>query len=149
MSGRWLARVARRLLDAETFELMVAPAIADLQFESRTGAWPARCRAYAAVVTTCAGAVAHDIAVDLRVLHEDAPTLATVVLMQIAYYSSMLLLPFAGTSPRELVAAVLNGSGPAVAATLAVVVALSTIPTLVCFWPARRIPDRVRNIDLD
>lgn len=40
MTGALLFAVARRLLRDHTFTSMVSPAIADLQFEARQGAWP-------------------------------------------------------------------------------------------------------------
>ena len=141
MYGLWLTGVARRLLDEDTFQLIVSPAIADLQFEAPTCGVIGRARAYIAVGVALAGAIGHDLLVDLRLLHEDAPMLIRVVLMQVAYYSCMLTLPFAGMTAGELVERLLNGSGPALAAGILAVVGLSSIPTLLCFWPARRVAE--------
>ena len=92
MPGAWITAVARHLLDEETFDLVVSPAIADLQFESATVRGAERVRGYLAVLVACLGAAGHDLLVDSALLHDDAPTLIRVVLMQVAYYSSMLTI---------------------------------------------------------
>jgi hypothetical protein len=137
MPGAWITAVARQVLDVQTFELIVSPAVADLQFESATSRRMDRVRGYLAVLVACLGAFGHDLLIDLKLLHDDAPTLIRVVLMQVAYYSSMLTILFAGMSAREAVGALFTESTQ-IWIALAIIVALSALPTLVCFWPARR-----------
>lgn len=69
MTGRWAAVIGARLLREETYRLMAAPAIADMQFEPS-----ARWRHYAAVWWVIGQAVLHDLQLDLSaVLGPAAP----------------------------------------------------------------------------
>ena len=119
------------------------PDLDQLLRQARDGDGPARgrlleqYRGYLAVLVACLGAAGHDLLVDLKLLHDDAPTLIRVVLMQVAYYSSMLTILFAGMSAREAVGTLFSESTQ-IWIALAIIVALSALPTLVCFWPARR-----------
>ena len=65
MTGRGLERFGRAILRASTFETIVAPAIADLQYESRSGRW-ASVRAYAGAWRGLAAAVALELGSDCR-----------------------------------------------------------------------------------
>jgi hypothetical protein len=65
MIGQHLDRVARWLVRIETYEIVLAPAIADLQHEGRLGTWP-RVRAYAATWRTIGAAVCAEIVDDAR-----------------------------------------------------------------------------------
>jgi hypothetical protein len=117
------------LLREDTFELMVAPAIADLQFETVTGGIGAYLRGYAAVSKAVCGACLHDFGEDARILSEDAADLLTIVVVQVCYYATMLTLiggaGFSRLSEGELL-------------VLAVmIVGLSALPVIICFWPER------------
>jgi hypothetical protein len=138
MRGDWLA-TTRRVFHEETFDTIVSPAIADLQFESSSAGWVRSARGYAGVCVAIAGALGGDLAGDLRALSGDAWTLSRLVLMQTCYYTCLLtLMSGLTTSGHTTGRAVDQASGSAALAVAVVIVGLSTIPTLLCFWPARR-----------
>jgi hypothetical protein len=134
MTGTALIRIARGLLHEDTFELMVAPAIADLQCDPTPDA-------YAAVWTTLLGALWVDFDGDLRLIFEDAAMLLALVVIQAAYYSGILLLLVAGMSSRQMVTSLAGGGGRPFAAAVFFVLAVSALPTMLCFWPPRRSHD--------
>ena len=116
MRGTRLASLARRLLHEDTFDLVVSPAIADLQFEER---------GYAGVWVALAGACARDVGGDLRLLLDDAGMFAALIGIEAGYFAGMLTLMgslTAGVAPHILLA----------------VVALCGVGTLACFWPEKR-----------
>jgi hypothetical protein len=131
--GAWLLSFASRLFHEDTVELVLEPAIADLQYE------PPSVRGYAAVWTAFAGATCRDFAADVKSLSGDAGTLGGLVFMQACYYTCLLTLMSglmtSGVSPVERVQRV---PGNAVLAVALLIAGLSTLPTLWCFWPARR-----------
>ena len=138
MRGDWLAMI-RGVLHADTFDAIVSPAIADLQFESSSAGWVRSARGYAGVYVAIAGAVGVDLAGDLRALSGDAGTLSRLVLMQTCYYTCLLTLMSGLTTGGHTARRAFDqASGSAALAVAVVVVGLSTIPTLLCFWPARR-----------
>ena len=124
---------AMRVFHADTVELVIEPAIADLQYEA------ASIGAYAAVWTAFAGAVWRDLAADVKSLSGDAGTLGGLVFMQACYYTCLLTLMrglmTSGVSALESLQSI--SGGPAVMFAL-LVASLSTVPTVWCFWPARR-----------
>jgi hypothetical protein len=132
VTGSLLVRIARVALHEETFDLIVEPAVADLQFRpepaAHVGAWLA-----------LLGALLTDFETDSRSLAEDAAMLATLVAIQACYYSGILLLLVAGMTGRQLVDSLAAGPSPALIAVLLLIVGLSTVPTLLCFWPPRRV----------
>jgi hypothetical protein len=125
MAGAWIAAVAQRLLHAGTFELIVSPAVADLQFEAPDATPARRLLGYAGLCAALGGAVRRDLRTDLHDLLDDAPSLAAVILVQMCYYTCLLAL--VNALPR-----------PYLLATLASISVLAAVQTLVCFWPARR-----------
>ena len=131
--GDWLSSFARPIFHRETFELVVSPAIADLQFE------PPSLRGYAAVWIALAGAACRDARSDLKVLGGDAGTLGAVVVMQACYYTCLLtLMSGLTTSGLTAIDAFERLRDGAALFFVALIAGLSTIPTLFCFWPARR-----------
>jgi hypothetical protein len=64
MRGVWLTAVVRRITREETFESLVAPALADLQYEAASGRPVAR--HYAALVIVIATALLRDLRVDAQ-----------------------------------------------------------------------------------
>ena len=97
--GMRLAIVSSRLLRAETFEMIVSPAIADLQFEAPRSTWPRRLQHYIAVWRAFWGAMAHDLAFTIRAPFADEArrvafqsnvlTFASLALFQAFYYACM------------------------------------------------------------
>jgi hypothetical protein len=90
--GRWLAAVARRTFPAESFEHLVAPAIADLQLEH--GGVRAALGAYATVWIGMAAAVDHGVAERARtfVRENDLMTLTGLVLLHTVHSTWMVVL---------------------------------------------------------
>ena len=131
MTGTRLTRVFRALLHHDTFELFVAPAIADLQHSPTT-------TAYAVVWTSLLGAVSQDIAGDVDYVMNDVGLMLGLVAMQTCYYGGMLLLLVAHVRADEVIEQLANGGSVRLTATLIGVVTASAIPTLLCFWPPRR-----------
>lgn len=64
MRGIWLTALTRRIIRTETFESLVAPALADLQYEAASGRPIAR--HYAAIVIVIATALLRDLRVDVQ-----------------------------------------------------------------------------------
>ncbi len=126
MPGAWFSTTARWILREDTFELVVAPAIADLQFESPTVTGAARIRLYSAVWVALAGALCIDTEHDVRVLIADGSTLLALAFMQGCYYTAMLTLVLGSLSTPASVALVLSLFG------------VSTVSTAILFWPSRR-----------
>jgi hypothetical protein len=134
MRGDWLTTVGRRILHSDTFEIIVSPAIADLQFDSwRIGS------GYVGVWRAFGGALCRDLGRDLRILCDDAATLTSLIVMQACYYACLLtLMSGLTTSGLAAVRAFERISADAALAFALIIVGLSTVPTLLCFWPARR-----------
>jgi hypothetical protein len=137
MRGTWLAQLGQRYLHGETFALVVAPAIADMQFESPAGCMR-QAQHYVAIWKAFAGALCCDALADAQSLRDDLPTLATLTLVQFSYYAFfLLLLSGFGTGPVSSNHAdqttVLHA-----ASYVTAVVLFCMIPTAACFWPSRR-----------
>ena len=133
MRGDWLMSLARPIFHRDTFELVVSPAIADLQFEPPSG------RGYAGVWIALGGAVWRDLRSDLRVLSGDAGTLGALVVMQACYYTCLLtLMSGMTTSGLTAIDAFDRLREGAALFFVALIAGLSTSPPLLCFWPARR-----------
>src|SRR5688500_2586883 len=110
--GNRLASLSRRLLQPETFALIMAPALADLDFESREATALRVAHAYLGVVRALAGAMLYDAARDVRMSignaewrasrREDASTFAGLVLVQAVYYLALLGIATGGVEPSAL-----------------------------------------------
>jgi hypothetical protein len=131
--GDWFTSLARPLFHRDTFEFILSPAIADLQFE------PPSVRGYLAVWIALAGALWRDLRSDLKVVSGDAGTLGGLVIMQACYYACLLtLMSGLTTSGLTAIDAFERVSGGAALFFVVLIAGLSTVPTLLCFWPARR-----------
>lgn len=109
---------ADRFLATRTFELIVAPAIADLHFETELGRrsrFASRC----AVLRAVAGGLRVDLA-------RDSFSLIKLTLLPACYYMAPLVMGFDYFKTWS-----------DVFVAFATVMALSVVPVLVCFWPAR------------
>ena len=109
---------ADRFLSTRAFELIVTPALADLEFENelgRRGRFAGRC----AVLRAVAGALRIEIT-------RDSFSLIKLTLLPACYYMVPLVMGFEYFKTwSEFFGA------------LGIVAALSLVPVLVCFWPAR------------
>ena len=110
---------ADRFLSDRAFELVVTPALADLQFDEDAGR-RSRVVNRLAVLKAVAGGLRLDV-------WRDSGTLLRVSLLSASYYSFPLFLGirFFKTWSEFLVAVTL-------------MLGLSLVPVLVCFWPERR-----------
>ena len=105
--GSRLAVVSSRLLRAETFDLMVSPAIADLQFESPAATRLHQLRNYIGVWRAFCGALGHDVVATLRapfvdearrvVWQSNLLMFAGLAFFQACYYACMATLLLART----------------------------------------------------
>jgi hypothetical protein len=109
-----------RFLAQRTFELVVVPALADLEFEEATGR-RSRIAMRAAVLRAILGGWRHDLV-------RGSDTFLRLVLLSACYY----LFPIA-------VSVRLFKTWSEFFVAVMVVFAMSLTPVLVCFWPARRV----------
>ena len=110
---------SERFLAERTFDLVVAPALADLEFDP--GRKPlARVTNRLAVMKAVAGGVGRDF-------KRDVLSFAGLTFIPAAYYLCLLTLCFdAFTTMGEVLTAV------------GVLAVISAAPALACFWPPRR-----------
>ena len=112
-----------RFLSGRSFELIVAPALADLQFERAGGRLaPGRL----AVLRALAGAVRADLA-------SNAGLFFMLTLVPMCYYFVLITVCFDFFSGHA------GRSGFIAAAAPLMVVSIA--PVLVCFWPERHVAD--------
>jgi hypothetical protein len=90
MAGQWIIAVASRLIREETFEMMVAPAIADLQHEGEA----ARLRNYVAVAGVLVHAALNDFRVDVGAAFSRDVMRAAWKPASLWYLGFIVLLPF-------------------------------------------------------
>ena len=115
---------ADRFLSDRTFELVVAPALADLQFDEEAGG-RYRFASRLAVIKAMAGGLRLEV-------WRDSGTLFKVALLSACYYTFPLAVGIRmfKTWSEFFVA-------------ITFVTALSLVPVLVCFWPERRTAPRM------
>lgn len=118
-----LVSLSGRFLSERSFTLIVAPAVADFEFDG--GGTPG----YLAIARAVAGAIYADLTSDTS-----AFTFAGLVLLPAAYYAFL----FALCAPEGI--RVFAG-GPEALTVGGVIGALSLAPAVVCYWPERR-PER-------
>jgi hypothetical protein len=117
--------LSARFLSERTHELIVAPAIADLQHDSAAGAPGPRERF--SVVVALAGAAYEELTSDLRILQ-----IAGLAVIPAIYYAFLLILvmPEAGS--------LMSGRlGPFALPIAIAAILLSLAPVLACCWPER------------
>ena len=110
----------QRFLSTRTYQLMVEPAVADLQFERDTGPLP-RAAHQLAVLRAIAGAVRDDCA---RV----SPDFLALMLLPTSYYVFLMVLWF------DVFSISLSTDSVVVAVLIWI---LSFAPVMACFWPER------------
>jgi hypothetical protein len=116
-----ILRFAERFLSDRTFQLVVAPAVADLQFEDRDGSVE-RLANRLAVLRAVTGGMRDDI-------RRASSGMLLLTLLPAGYYIFLLVLCFdvfsLSIASDFIVAAVL-------------IFVLSFAPVMVCFWPEGR-----------
>jgi hypothetical protein len=137
MPGTLIARIGQRLLHGDTFEMMLSPAIADLQFEATTLAF-ARPGEYCAVLRALLGALWFDVSSDLLALKSDVEMIALLTFLQTSYYTFMLVL-LSGLGTGTLAALEVDGALVTRALSYVAGVSIACLMTSsACFWPPRR-----------
>jgi hypothetical protein len=118
-----LVALCDRFLAQRTFELIVAPAVADIAYEAAAGR-RGRFANRAALVRAAAGGLLHDC-------HRGSDVFCKLVLLSVSYFTFPVALS---------VSAFRTWSAFFIFASI--VLALSIVPVVICFWPERR-PARV------
>jgi hypothetical protein len=134
--------VMRRLLQPETYALIMEPALADLEFESGS------VTAYFGVLRAFAGAVAYDACRDLRLSvgnaewrasrREDFSTFAGLVVVQAVYYLALLGIATGSTKPGAILSGSLLDDLFALVVLAAATLLLPVITVAICFWGGGR-----------
>jgi len=146
VTGARLAGLARRVLRTETFTLVAAPAIADLQFEAPGASWIVRARGYATVTATIARVAVTDMAADLGlvpgVAHGAWPSAATfwhILAISVAYYAFLLwFLVGLSTSTVSLLAFFARADVGGTVLVVAVLLGASVVSAVALCLPSRR-----------
>jgi hypothetical protein len=114
----WVIAICDRFVSQRTFDLVVAPALADLEFEEEAGR-RSRLACRTAVLRAIGGGVAHD-------MRRGSGGFLKLTLLSACYYMLpiMVLASTFRTWYEFLIAAVL-------------MLLLSLTPVMVCFWPER------------
>ena len=121
-----ITTLSTRFLTERSFELIVAPAIADFDLDVPSGS-RREISARLAVLHAFLGAVWED-----AVRGGDLARFAGLVLIPVCYYAFFFLLGFPGGVSRL--------SSTMVTGLAIAIVALSFAPAIVCFWPERETP---------
>ena len=121
-----ITALSTRFLTERSFDLIVAPALADFDLDVSTGA-RRETAARLAVLSALLGAVWED-----AVRGGDLARFAGLVLIPVCYYTFFFLLGLPGGLNRL--------SSTMVVGLAIAVVTLSFAPALVCFWPERETP---------
>jgi hypothetical protein len=116
--------LSTRFLTERSFELIVAPALADFELDIAAGSRSATA-ARASVLTALVGAAWED-----AVRGGDLALFVGLVLIPVCYYTFFFLLGLPAGADRL--------SSTVVALLGVAVVTLSLAPALVCFWPDRQ-----------
>jgi hypothetical protein len=125
-----IAAFSERVLRERTFALVVAPAIADLQYEAARAGLRARAANTLAVLRALLGGVCHD-----ATNAADLATFAIITLIPAAYYTLLILV----CAPRSEIFSTITAQ----VTVGTVVLVLSLAPAVACYWPEprRRHPD--------
>ena len=118
--------ISDRFLREQTFELVVAPAIADLQYDEPAARGPRRARNRAAVVSALAWGLYEEIANNSSPL-----TFAMLVLIPACYYTGLVI----ACAPEGARVFATGEQRMTIGGLIAV---LSFGPAIVCYWPERR-----------
>lgn len=111
---------SERFLSQRAFDLIVAPALADLQFDEESGRRNRLANRLAVIRAVCGGMIDQ--------ARRDAGSLLALTLLPACYYLVPLALCFDQFKTwSDFFAFVM------------LIVVLSMAPVMVCFWPARRV----------
>ena len=113
-----LANLGQRFLSTRSFELIVAPALADVEFEDRGGT----AGSVLAICRALAGAAVEDVIADIG----QTALFVALALIPACYYAFLVLLCLPGARVA------FDGTTLALAFLAAV---LSVSPAVACYWP--------------
>ena len=119
----WIVALCDRFLAQRTFELIVAPAVADCEFEAAAGR-RSRLANRVALIRAAGGALVHDC-------QRGSDVFFKLVLLSVSYFMFPVALSAAAFKTWS-----------AFLMFAAVVLLMSLAPVIICFWPERR-PMRV------
>jgi hypothetical protein len=141
-----LVDLALRLVSRDTFALMVAPAVADFEFEARAADPLTTARGYVGIWRALTGAVAFDLHRGVRLSlgdpawrasrRDDVSDFAVLVMMQAVYYVFMLSI-IGGINLKALALRPLIENVSMVMLVLLATVVLPVITTAACYWGGR------------
>jgi hypothetical protein len=126
-----ITAVSERFLRERTFDLAVAPAIADVEYAMVTAGLFRRTRLRLALISTLFYSAWEDATSDSGAL-----TFAALTLIPACYYSLMAAI----CMPRD---SYLLSTPAGRASTAAIILVLSLGPAIACYWPerpSRRVP---------
>jgi hypothetical protein len=126
--------LSSRFLSDRSYELIVAPAIADLQHDAGSGHALSQARSRASVLVAFAGAAYEDLTADSSVLR-----IAALALIPASYYTFLIFV----CAPQAADYFAKNFGRLAIPAAIVV---LSFGPVLACCWPERT-PSRPMHPD--
>ena len=115
-----------RFLSSRAFEMIVVPALADLQFEQATGRATAA-RGRLAVARAAIGALGADI-------RRGSLDFLSLTVMPVCYYLALIIICFDFFSLPVPIPHVLT-------ATAVLLLVFACGPVMVCFWPERQSAD--------
>ena len=122
-----MTAISQRFLTERSFDLIVAPALADFEYDTDRVTGPRRFARHTAVLTAFAGAFWDD-----AIRGGDVATFTGLALIPACYYTFFFLLGLPGGLGRM--------SSSLIAGLAIAVLTLSLGPVLVCYWPERQPP---------
>ena len=142
----------RRLLQPETYALIMEPALADFEFESHAVGPFGRVIGAVGVARAFVGAMGFDMARDLRLSignaewrasrRDDFSTFAGLVVVQAIYYLALLGIATGKTKPGAILSGLLFDDLLTLVVLAAATLVLPVITVAICFWgggrPARQ-----------
>jgi hypothetical protein len=119
-----ITALSERFLSERSFELIVAPALADFQFDATPSRW-SRLAAHTAVISAVLGALHDDV-----VRSGSIGSFVGLAMIPLCYYTFWFLV-WVPQGVQHL------GGGVMTIVTI-LMLALSVAPVIVCYWPERR-----------
>ena len=119
-----ITALSERFLTERSFELIVAPALADFEFDATPGRW-SRLGSHMAVISAVLGALHDDV-----VRSGSIGSFVGLAMIPLCYYTVWFLV-WVPEGVQSL------GGGVMTIVTV-LMLALSVAPVIVCYWPERR-----------
>ena len=123
-----ITALSERFLSERSFELIVAPALADFQFDATPSRW-SRVASHGAVIAAVLGALHEDV-----IRSGSIGSFVGLAMIPLCYYTFWFLV-WVPQGVQSL------GGGVMTIVTI-LMLALSVAPVIVCYWPERRSGNR-------